>query len=182
MKTFLLAGLILFSVSFLSTAQKDSIQGIYKTWVTLNDNSQKIRGMLYETKDSSIVLTNSLSRSSLLRGGFGLTIIDYRNIAIIKNRKNNRVLYSFLGGITLGFAVGAFIGYSQGDDTCPADKWCIFQMTARDKLFAGGALGAILGAGTGTAIGLVKVKIPIFGNFEKYNNSKTMLKNYSYIH
>jgi hypothetical protein len=36
--------------------------------------------------------------------------------------------------------------------------------------------------GIGTIIGLVKIKIPISGNFEKFNKNKSRLKKYSYIH
>jgi hypothetical protein len=182
MKKHVIITLLLMYVPFLLPAQQDTVPKIYKTWITLNDNSKEVKGILYEIKDSSIVVTNSLSRSDLLYGNFNITIIDYGNINIVKNRRNNRVLFGFLGGITLGFATGAIIGYSQGDDQCPINKWCIFQMTARDKASVGGILGALAGAGIGTIMGLVKIKIPISGNFEKFNKNKSRLKKYSYIH
>lgn len=54
-----------------------------------------------------------------------------------------------------GVLAGAVIGFADGDDDCPSDSWCLFQMTAGEKAsigavvfgLVGGVVGATLGAG-----------------------------------
>jgi outer membrane lipoprotein SlyB len=48
----------------------------------------------------------------------------------------------------------------------------------------GGSIGAGVGAGAGAIISSISfgIKIPIYGNFERFNENKDRLKQYSYMH
>lgn len=52
----------------------------------------------------------------------------------------------------------------------------------------GGSIGAGVGAGAGAGAGAIissisfGIKIPIYGNFERFNENKDRLKQYSYMH
>jgi hypothetical protein len=46
----------------------------------------------------------------------------------------------------------------------------------------GGVSLGILGAGIGCLIGGIQIKIPINGSFVKFNENKSRLRKYSYIH
>jgi hypothetical protein len=48
----------------------------------------------------------------------------------------------------------------------------------------GRSIGAGVGAGAGAIISSISfgIKIPIYGNFERFNENKDRLKQYSYMH
>ena len=183
MKKFVFIAVILLCIPFLSSAQEDNIPKIYKAWITLNNNSPEVKGVLYDIKDSSISLTNSFSFSGAdyLSGNFKLTTINYNNIYRIKTRRNNSVVAGVLLGTSAGVITGAIIGGSQGDDPPCASFICLFRMTAKDKALLGGVLGAFAGAGVGALSGLITIKIPINGNIQTFNKNKDRLRKYSYL-
>jgi hypothetical protein len=181
MKKLVFIAVILLSIPFLSTAQEDTIPKIYRAWITLNNNSPEVKGVLFETKDSSISITNSFSRSDYLSGNFNVTTIYYNNIYKINARRNNSVIAGFFLGAAAGAITGAIIGGSKGDDVCPAHHLCLFQMTAGQKA-ALGTLCSIPGATTGMIIGQIRIKIPINGSIQTFHKNKERLKKYSYLH
>ncbi len=155
---------------------QDTIQKIkiYRTWVSLNSEPFKIKGVLYEIKDSSILVSSSVVIQDYSTDKFEIVKLHINNIETIKTRRKNNIGRGVLIGAITGFAVGCFIGLIDGDD--PPNTF--LGMTAEEKaLFAGVPL-AVGGAGIGALIGSIKVKIPINGSINSYNRNKNKLGEY----
>ena len=185
MKKLLLLLVIFLSFPFLSPGQYES--KIYKTWITVGGGG-KIRGTLYQTKDSSLVIANSFNKLVLQSGKFDLSTVDFKNIYLIEAREDNAVSKGLwkgaLIGAMTGFFTGAMIGLAGGDD----ENCLFFCMTAGEKALLGGLsiglLGIPIGAGAMAIItsSSLKITIPISGNYERFSENKERLKKYSYMH
>jgi len=174
--------LLLCCCYFLSAQEKEQKIKIYKTWVSFNNVPFNVKGVLYEVKDSSILVSNSLLVREYTSGRFKSADLHINTIEKIRIRKKNKVgKAALIGGIS-GFVIGAIIGYAEGDDPpCSTGYWgggCE-SYTAGQKALINGASFAIVGGGIGALVGLIKIKIPINGNIENFNNSKNRLKEYS---
>lgn len=148
---------------------------IYKTWISVFNDS-KINGILYEVKDSSILVSNSIMKQDYINGNFDLSQINYNRIDIVKIRAKNSVGKGTLIGALTGFAVGGMLGILSGDDD-PEEVY--FASTAEQKAVGNAVVMSILGVGIGAIVGSIKVKIPIKGNMEDFNRSKNKLKKYT---
>jgi hypothetical protein len=180
-KLFLLAGAFV-CIPFLLTAQEDTLQKskIYKTWISFGDMFN-INGILYQIKDSSILVAETHSQKDLLSGNYQIKRINYNNFHNVQNikvRRLNNVVGGALVGLLGGVITGAIIGSISGDD--PSNQ--IFGYSAEQKAIIDGVFLGILGAGIGCLIGGIRIKIPINGSFVKFTDNKTRLRRYSYIH
>ncbi|MCX6234473.1 MAG: hypothetical protein NT175_07065 [Bacteroidetes bacterium] len=181
MKTLNLIALMV--LCFLSSLNaQDTIQKIkiYRTWVSSYNELFITKGVLYEIKDSSISLSNSLVKQDYSSGKFEISNFQINNIETIKTRRNGNIgIGIFLGALT-GFAIGGLIGFISGDD--PKENFMGYTyswFTAEEKALMYGIPLAIGGAGIGALIGSIKVKIPINGSFDDYNRNKDKLRKYS---
>ena len=185
MKIFIVTAILLSSFHFLS-AQDDSPTlllsngekrfKIYKTWVSLNNDPKILKGVLYEIKDSSILVSNSIIKEDYKTGKFELLKIDYQNIDIVKTRVNNSLGLGILKGAVAGFAIGALIGILSGDDN-PDEIY--FPSTAERKAVVGGIILSLIGGNIGAMVGNIRVKIPINGNIGNFNRNRIRLKKYT---
>lgn len=160
-----------------SLKAQDTIQKkkIYRTWISLNNESNKIRGFLYEANDSSILVSRSLVIKGYSPDRSKMVNLNIINIETIKIRKNNNVGKGFLFGTLTGFALGGLIGLISGDD--PPEDW--FAFTAGEKAILLGVPFGVIGAILGGEIGTIKLKIPINGSMNNYNRNKNKLRGYS---
>lgn len=158
---------------------QDTIQKkkIYRTWVSLNSEPFKFKGVLYEVKDSSILVSRSLVIKEYLSDRSEMVNLNINNIEIIRTRKNNNIGKGILIGALSGFIAGGAIGLISGDD--PPDSFLPF--TAGAKAMITGVLLSVAGADIGGVIGSFKVKIPINGSIDNYNRNKNKLRGYSVI-
>jgi len=145
---------------------QDTIQRnkIYKTWVSLNSEPLKVKGFLFDIKDSSIIVSNSFVIKDFSTEKYRITELYYNNIETIKTRRNNNIGRKILIGTLTGFAVGGLIGLVSGDD--PPDTF--WPWTAGEKAIIYGSSLAVCGAGIGGGIGIIKVKIPINGSINNF--------------
>lgn len=155
---------------------QDTIQKIkiYRTWVSLNSEPFKIKGVLYEIKDSSILVSSSVVIQDYSTDKFEIVKLHINNINTIKTRRNNNIGRGILIGALTGFAVGGLTGLVSGDD--PPDSF--WPWTAGEKAIIIGSSLAVCGAGIGGGIGLIKVRIPINGSINSYNRNKNKLVEY----
>jgi hypothetical protein len=156
---------------------------IYKVWISLNEKSHELKGVLYETKDSAIMVSNSFQREDYAAGKFEVSKINYNDIDFVKIRAKNSVLNRALIGAVAGLAVGVLAGFIEGDD--PPRSGLDMRpfsphMTAERKATAYGIAFAFCGAGIGVLVGQINLKIPIKGDFEKFNRNKSKLKRHSF--
>lgn len=164
------------SVDAQNTIQKNKI---YRTWITLNSKPFKTTGVLYEIKDSSILVSNSLVIQDYSTDRFGTFKLHINDIETIKIRRKKRVGTGVLLGAITGFCVGGIIGLIDGDDP-PCRSFCVLRFTAGQKALMAGIPLSIVGAVAGAIIGSVKIKIPINGSMDNYHKYKKRLKKYSF--
>lgn len=161
---------------------QDTIQKIkiYRTWVSLNSEPFKIKGVLYEIKDSSILVSSSVVIQDYSIDRFEVANLHINNIETIKTRRKNNIGKGVLIGAVSGFVLGGLIGLISGDDPpCTSGSLICFRFTAEEKALGTGVPLAVGGAGIGSLIGSIKVKIPINGSINSYNRNKNKLREYS---
>jgi hypothetical protein len=179
MKKLLIAAIILIYIPFLLTAQEDTLQKlkIYHTWIRLYNGSE-IEGILYQVKDSSVLLANTVFKMDLLSGKYQAIEHNYNSLLNIKVRPLNKGIKGAIYGLIGGLVTGVFLGIASGDD--PPNQ--LFRMTAGQKATIGGIGLGLIGTGIGGMIGAMRIIIPINGNLVKFKENKEMLKQYSYTH
>lgn len=159
--------------------QKKKIK-VYKTWISLNNSPHKIKGALYEIKDSSILVSNH--RNPYATSRFETVNFPVNNIETIKIRKKNNVGSGVLAGAIGGLVVGGLIAGLLNDKDNPPCVGIGCDLASRlpaSEGFTAVFLGVACGAGLGYALGSIKVKIPINGNIKNYNKHKDKLREYS---
>jgi hypothetical protein len=182
MKKYFFLGLVILFQMYSAFAQdKDSKIKIYRTWVTLNETPYKAEGVLYQIKDSAVILSNSRLINDYKTGNYNLTDFYVNSIQTIKIRKNYRVGNGMWQGALVGLVFGGMIGLMQGDDDkCNSSSFggCV-SFSAGEKALIFGGPTALLGAGIGAIFGSPKIEIPINGNKQKYKSNKEKLNNYT---
>ena len=149
----------------------------YRTWVFTDGGTGKIKGTLYEIRDSSVVMSQTIViHKEAERIQADSHIISYDHIDVIKVRRQGQVGRWAGFGSVMGLVVGGMAGFISGDDP-PG----LFSMTAEEKALGAGIPLAILGGITGAAFGSKRIKIPINGNFSTFNSAKSKLNDYSVI-
>jgi len=165
------------SVNAQDTIQKKKV---YRTWISLNRESFKTKGFLYEIKDSSVLVSSSVVIQDYSTDRFSAFKLQINDIETIKIRGKNSIGNGVLIGAITGFIVGGLIGFISGNDPpCPQGSWICFRFTAGEKALLAGIPLSIGGAGIGALIGSVKIKIPISGSIDNYNKNKNTLTKYS---
>lgn len=143
---------------------------IYKTWVTFNSEPFKIIGVLYQLKDSSIVLSNSISKNDY-PDNIKTSEFNINTIEEIRIRRKNGIGKGALIGAISGLAIGVLVGYlSYEESSGGIDFGRGFSATGS------GFFGAFLGAGVGVIFGTIKLRIPIQGKIENYNRNISSLR------
>jgi hypothetical protein len=189
MKKLLLFLLFFLIIAFLSAAQEDS--RIYKTSIT-EGGGHELYGTLYQIKDSSILLANTFRRMDILLHNFDLTTINHNDISFITIREKKDVSNGVRIGMLAGAATGVIIGIISGTQATKKEYSgylgrITFIPPELEIALSGvlvGAIGAGVGAGTGAIISSISVgiKIPIYGSFDRFNENKDRLKQFSYMH
>ena len=197
MNKLVLICVILLGIPILSFAQEDTLprSKIYRTWILNPVEFSTIKGTLYQVADSSVWVATSLnkymiSQKDLSAGSFNLSKANYNDIYIVKVQRHNNVYRKMLTFALVGASVGAIIGaivyeplppYTPDPNSTPSFAMNIYFSQA-ECAGIGAVAGGIYGVPVGILIGLIKIKIPINGNFDTFNQNKSKLKKYSYLH
>jgi hypothetical protein len=184
MRKLLLVSTILIYVTFLTSAQQDTLTKpkTYKTWIKLVDGSEiklkwggEIKGILYQINDSSLSISKLLKFTDHTRGFAEPINIDYTSTEVIKIRSGKKIWKGIAIGATTGFILGGLVGYlGQAKITSPKE-------VAIQTLGLGAFVGTC-GALIGGLAGSIKIRIPINGSIDNFNDNKSRLKKYSYVH
>lgn len=174
MKSFKLTILILLCCLTSILAQKDYKKiKIYKAWVTFNNEPVVVRGVLYEVKDSSIIVTNSVFKEDYKINNFTKTELFYKDIKKISISRKNRFLRSIVKGTVICFVFGALLGLSTSSNSEDAF------FSREESTLLGGVLFAIPGMIIGAVAGVGKSSVPISGDFQNFNLNRYKLTKYS---
>ncbi len=168
-------------------AQNTSGANVYRTWVFSIKKPDKIQGIFYSLKDSSIVVANAIVPNGEKNKVYSKKVeLHIRVIDKIYIRKKNKKGKGALLGAFVGFAVGFVIGYAQGDDppcstTNPWNVSDIFcnPVNANTKGFIVAVPMTFAGAALGMALGSIKIKIPINGEMKKFQKNRRKLNSFS---
>ena len=145
---------------------------LYESWVNSGVSLQPPNGLLYEIRDSSVVIANTRNRLDLVSGRFIKTEIPYSDIRSLKIRRVDAVKRSALigGGIACVTLLGIWISLKPEF----GDYGIIMWPTIGLMSFGFGAL-------TGGLIGLIKDIIPVNSSYPTFDSNRWRLQKYSYL-
>jgi len=169
MFVFLMIALV---ASGLSAQEAPEKTKIYRTWISLSKEPYKIRGVLYQVNDSSILVSNSFKIQDYSLGRYATVELNIEHIMKIDLRDKNSVRNGALVGAVAGLAFGGIVGYAEGGS---------YFFSATETALIVGVPFSIVGAGLGAFIGSSKVVIPINGSLRTFNRNKNKLREYSII-
>jgi|GEM_PF-5817999 len=144
---------------------------IYDTWISLRNEPERSRGVLYEVRDSSVFLSDSRFRNDYLAGNYSLREFNYLDInRLVIRRKNAEITGALIGGGVAGLLAVLFI-----NDNFKYPDISREEMSAY-YLYIGTPI-TLLGFGLGGIIGYTPIRIPIHGNYERFNSQRRKLIN-----
>jgi uncharacterized protein (TIGR02145 family) len=167
--------LVLFISQFTVVHAQNAIQSpgtIYKTWITLHGEKGKMKGVLYGTRDSSILISDSHVKANYMDGKYTLRKVDVADIDKITVRRLNGIGRGVLIGGLSGAAIGATIGLTAENTAADKRANTGFKITGAiaNSLFMG-----LCGATIGAAIGLICTSFHLSGSQTKYNTIRKNL-------
>ncbi len=133
------------------------------------------KGILYNVTDSTLIIISEIDYYRFFKNNLDLqkTTISFNQIDKIKISKKNHFWRSFGVTTLAGATIGAVLGYSSGDDH--PTKRDMISFTAKKKAVIVGVVGTLIGAATGTIIGLVQINIPINKKYISFSKKKEYL-------
>lgn len=161
---------------------------LYLTWIE-QKGGLKINGVLYQVKDSSVVISNSRNPQEYKYAANKLNYLDVpaNQVQEVKLRKDRKVGSSILIGIAGGFLVGMTRGLIEGE-TIKKSCGSFFGGNCSEEVQSGlekglsyGAGYGIIGGVVGGVIGSIKIKIPINGNKDWLKTNRAQLRKYAYM-
>ncbi|MBK8705009.1 MAG: hypothetical protein IPN33_16555 [Saprospiraceae bacterium] len=167
----IVVGMILIGLTLnvsIAFSQKSGREKIYQTWVKTYPPGEGIKGLLIETKDTSVLVAQSIYNLKKTTSE-----ISVSNIDMLKFRKKGRPGKGALIGAVSGLSTGAIIGFAVGRR---GDQ----DFKSSEKAVGFGIGLAIPGSIIGAVIGSIKVKIPIKGNIQNYQLQKNNIDAYIY--
>jgi len=174
---------IVLLILVLQSKAQDSLYNnrIYKAWIRTIDPSPKTKGVLFEVRDSTIVLSNSIYRIDYLQNNYTTSTYQVYNIRNIRLRKAKNIGK----GVGIGFGVGVGVGLivaaitvATEDNNTQMNTWDVSNDSHASEFIGIPILIGSLGAATGAVIGSLKVTIPINGNKNAYQEQRKRLKKY----
>jgi hypothetical protein len=186
MKTLLLVSIFVLSVIQPAQAQTDSlnIKKTYRTWIIpkdsrtgkiLKERGNFLQGILFDVKDSSIIISKSMKYPDYGVGNFKASDVDAGMIKEVKIRKKGAMGTGVLIGGLTGSCIGILVGVLQHTN----GGTYFDQETQHAGLIVFPLLFAGLGVGIGAAIGGMTLKFPIRGSQAQFDHYKDKLKTYS---
>ena len=147
-------------------------RGPLKSTITLISPPDTIIGSLYELKDSSILLSNSLTMKEYHKGEYEITELYIDNINSVRSKSRMGPAGGAAWGLLIGAGAGALMALiTEGPPSDINTDPLAYAISV--------PFGAVVGATTGAIIGSIRIKIPINGSMENYNRQKKKLGKYT---
>ena len=175
--------LILLSTRVSYLEAQDSIfmpKSRYKTWISLVNIKRDIKGVLYEVRDTSIVLIHYSAIGDRSLQKLTISEINFNMLNSVKTRNK----YAPVTGALLGALGGGLLGGLFGHYIYKNTLWSNYPYPSEAKFIIGCGLyfGVPLGASVGTLLGLNRNLFILNGDKNKYIKRQAKLKKYSYLH
>ena len=184
MKIFILITIALFYSCYTLSAQEKTISKnkIYKTWISLESMPEKVSGILYEVRDSSILLSHSIPIKNYSTSHEYISEFYFNEIHLLKTRKIDNVKKGALIGSISGFALGTIYGAIASGALYEANPISFLNpLLISGTILISGTYLAVIGAGIGALSGTIKDRFPIKGSYENFNSYRGVFQNYSYM-
>jgi hypothetical protein len=170
MKTLFLVSILFLCAIQVLQAQPDPVTvKAYSTWVIPVKRGPAIRGLLYEVKDSSVVISNSTQKSDYISGKFASEEVRVKDIKAVHLRKKGAqgtaILIGGISGALIGILVGATSTSHGGPEQLEKD-FNVGKMIVFPLLCTG------IGIGIGGMLGGIKKQLPVHGDQARFNLSK----------
>ena len=167
--------IILISCALNSFAQQPATlnRKLHETRVSMSIEPGRLEGILYEIKDSSILISDARSRNQYLSGNFNVTEIDFRNLDYLNIRSQN----SGKKGAWIGGGITAVLSI------------VAIQSTFKDVpevrnifLLVGVPSMSIAGAGIGFLVGIIPARFSVKGSYENFDWHRSSMQRRSLVH
>jgi hypothetical protein len=166
--------IILISYALNSFAQQQTTlnRKLHEARVSMSTEPGRLEGILYEIKDSSILISDARTRNQYLSGNFNVTEIDFRNLDFLHVRgQNSKKKGAWIGGgITAVLSIAAIQS--------------IFKDVPEVRnifLLVGVPSMSIAGAGIGFLVGMIPAHISIQGSFENFDWHRSSMQRRSLV-
>ncbi len=188
-KILMIKTIALLTLAFLVSGSSGQAQNykpnkMYRIWA--NQQMERADWILYQVKDTSLIVSNSREHSDYYTGLTGVESQEFgiQDLDNIYLRRNGKAGGFMLLGILGGFLTGVTIGLIEGD----SEKKCFFgpcvtaeKNTGFDKGVGYGVGLGLLGGAVGAIVGSIKIKVPINRNKEKFDLNQPRLAGYAYF-
>jgi len=148
---------------------------IYETWIILKHDQGIIRGVLYEVRDSSLLLAKSKNDLDSGLFDFKLTEVRFQDIDLVKIRRTGKIQRGIIAGSALGFGTTLGILINIGGN----DLGLFFRLVTAIYI---GIPAAATGGVAGILVGSIRDRFPVYSNMNNFNMYKGWFEDYSYIH
>jgi hypothetical protein len=145
---------------------------IYKAWVTLKGEHHQVKGVLYEVKDSSILVSSSSVKTDYLRGTYEVVKLDVSKITSLKLRNTRAIGTGVLIGGISGALTGLVIGVT-ATNTASNDK-AKAGLTAASTVVSTIFMGTC-GAMVGLLFGTIRTSVSVKGSQARFEKAKDKL-------
>jgi uncharacterized protein (TIGR02145 family) len=185
MKKHLLLPFFILFIQHPLPAQTDSlvIKKAYRTWIIPTEKGQRKQGILFETKDSSLLISDKYKQKEFNHGNFTISKVDAGSIDVVKIREKGNsgkgILIGALSGLVVGGALDLIVFSSGSRPVSNTTEAGLDYLFGRFLVIIGSAVIVGAGTGIGAAIGNAKITIPINGSRKQYDHYKDQLNMYS---
>lgn len=153
---------------------------IYRVHLMTVGERKPVKGVIYELRDSSLLLSNSSYRKDIEKSRMTLSEWRYSQIESIEIRRIEKTTGSVILGASIGLVFGGIIGLSQRDDEAGSGINILPLTRGQKATFIGLPLG-FLGGILGDIAGVKKKSFIVGGRFDQFQISKEGLREYSFL-
>jgi hypothetical protein len=177
--------ILLVFVYQVSFAQKDSSKNTrYRCTIKLLEQNNNVRGEIYETGDSVLLIKSMVNNSNLkIDRSDNLIHMPVTEIDMIRLNRKGKSGEGFLIGGLSGMVIGAILVLASPDPKPDpqAQGWDFSpSLSPGNKALIGGIIGFLPGAIIGSIISSAKITIPIHGKKENYLLKRSEISSYSF--
>jgi len=147
---------------------------LYKTWISVRGDNNKVKGALYEVRDSCLIISSSYQKDDYFKGDrYYLRKLNVSDIEAVSVRRNKAGGRSILIGSLSGIGLGAVMGMLT---TTPGGNEQEQGITKVSAALVFGLIFGIAGGVIGAAFSPIKTRVAIHGDYAVFNDNRKRLQ------